>query len=218
MHKTTVVAVLSLMLAGPVAGQEKTTTVEHVRAMLDDLRDWPPDSEEIPKKRAQKWRKDKKNRKRYAQLFAEGGELQSIEFIDTFDYGDVYLIEFENARVLLRYTRHPKERWAWAAMIQLRTTTDEYVRRVLDDLRDWPPDSEEIPKKIARKWSKDKNERERYARLFGEGGELQSIEFIGAFDHGDMYLIEFENARAMVRYVREPRKRWNWRAVVRVPR
>ena len=108
MHKTTVVAVLSLMLAGPVAGQEKTTTVEHVRAMLDDLRDWPPDSEEIPKKRAQKWRKDKKNRKRYAQLFAEGGELQSIEFIDTFDYGDVYLIEFENARVLLRYTRHRK--------------------------------------------------------------------------------------------------------------
>lgn len=218
MYKTVIVALLFLMLSGPVAGQERTTTVEHVRSMLDDLRDWPPDSEEIPKKRTQKWRKDKKVRERYARLFAEGGELQSIEFIDAFDYGDAYLVEFENARVLVRYTREPKERWAWAALIKQRTTTAEHVRGVLDDLRDWPPDSEEIPKKVARKWSKDKSERERYARLFREGGELQSIEFIDAFDHGDMYLVEFENARVMVRYVREPRKRWNWRAIVRVPR
>ena len=119
MYKTIIVAVLSLMLAVPVAGQERTTTDEHVRAMLDDLRDWPPDSEEIPKKIARKWGKNKRDRERYARLFAEGGELQSIELIDAFDRGDVYMVEFENARVMVGYRREPKKRWGWRTMIRV---------------------------------------------------------------------------------------------------
>ena len=55
MSKPIIVAVLSLMLAGPVAGQERTTTAEQFCAVLDDLRDWPPESKEIPKKNARKW-------------------------------------------------------------------------------------------------------------------------------------------------------------------
>ena len=119
MNKTIAVALLSLTLAGPAAAQDFGTSPELVRAILDDLRDWPPDSKAVPKKLARKWRKAKGARERYAELFSEGGELQSIEFIDAFDGGDVYLIEFENARVLLRFVVEPKRRWMWRAMIRL---------------------------------------------------------------------------------------------------
>ncbi len=119
MYKTIIVAVLSLMLAGPVAGQQRTTTDEQVRTMLDDLRDWPPDSQEIPKKRARKWSKNKRDRERYARLFAEGGDLQSIDFIEAFDGGDMYMVEFENARVMIRYRREPKKRYQWGALMRV---------------------------------------------------------------------------------------------------
>ena len=119
MNKTIGVALLTLMLAGPAAGQEWGTSPEQVRAILDDLRDWPPDSKAIPKKVARKWGKDKGTRKKYAELFAEGGELQTIEFIDAFDHGDAYMIEFENARVMLVYVQEPKKRWRWRTMFRL---------------------------------------------------------------------------------------------------
>ena len=88
MYKTIIVAALALTLAGPVRAQERTTTAEGVGAVLEDLRDWPPDSEAVPSKVARKWTKNKGARDRYARLFAEGGELQSIDFIDAFDAGD----------------------------------------------------------------------------------------------------------------------------------
>ena len=119
MNKTIIATALSLMLAGPVAGQGRGTTTEGVQAMLDDLRDWPPDSETIPKKMAREWGKNKGARDKYAQLFAEGGELQSINFIDVFDRGDIYLIEFENARVLLVYRDKPKKHWTWRTMTKI---------------------------------------------------------------------------------------------------
>ena len=119
MYKVIIATALSLMLAGPVAAQERTTTVDGVQAVLDDLRDWPPNSEAIPKKVARKWKKDKGARDKYARLFAEGGALQSIDFIDAFDGGDAYLIEFENARVLLLYRSEPKKRWRWRTMIRM---------------------------------------------------------------------------------------------------
>ena len=119
MYKAIIVAALSLILASPLAGQERVTTAEHVQAILDDLRDWPPDSEAIPKKVARKWGKDKGARDKYARLFADGGELQSIDFIDAFDRGDAYLLEFENARVLLLYRTKPRKRWTWHTMIRI---------------------------------------------------------------------------------------------------
>ena len=119
MYRTIIVAALSLILAGPASAQERTTTAERVRAMLDDLRDWPPDSEEIPNKVARKWKKDRRARDKYERLFAEGGELQSVDFIDAFSVGDAYLIEFENARVLLVYRTGPKKQWRWRAMIRM---------------------------------------------------------------------------------------------------
>ena len=120
MYKTAIAASLALMLAGPVAAQERTTTDEGVRAVLADLKDWPPDTDAVPSKVARKWKKNKGARDKYARLFAEGGELQSIDFIDAFDVGDAYLIEFENARVLLVFRTEPKKRWTWRAMVRLR--------------------------------------------------------------------------------------------------
>ena len=119
MNKTISVALLSLMLAGQAAAQEWGTTSEQVRAILDDLRDWPPDSKAVPKKVAREWAKNKGSREKYAKLFVEGGELQSMEFIDAFDRGDVYLIEFENARVLLVYRQNPTKQWLWRTIIRL---------------------------------------------------------------------------------------------------
>ena len=118
MYKLMIAVALCAMLTGPVAAQERTTSNEQVQAVLDDLRDWPPDSETIPKKVARKWKKDKGSRDKYSRLFAEGGKLQSIDFIDAFDAGDAYLIEFENARILLVYRTTPKKRWAWRTMIR----------------------------------------------------------------------------------------------------
>ena len=119
MYKPIVAVALCAMLTGPVAGQKRATTAEDVQAVLDDLRAWPPDSEQVPKKVARKWKKDKGARDKYARLFAEGGELQSIDFIDAFDGGDAYLIEFENARVLLLYRTEPKKRWTWRTMVRV---------------------------------------------------------------------------------------------------
>ena len=119
MNKTILATVLSLALACPVAGQERTTTADDVRAILDDLRDWPPDSEAIPDKVARKWGKNKGAREKYARLFAEGGEMKSIDFIDAFDRGDAYMIEFENARAMVVYRPEPKKRWTWRTMIRI---------------------------------------------------------------------------------------------------
>ena len=119
MYKIIIVAALSLTWAGLLGAQERTTTVEGVQAVLDDLREWPPDSEAVPKKFARKWKKDKGARDKYARLFAEGGALQSIDFIDAFDRGDAYLIEFEHARVLLLYRAEPRKRWQWRTMVRM---------------------------------------------------------------------------------------------------
>ena len=118
MYKTIIAASLSLMLVGPVAAQERTTTDEGVRAVLADLKVWPPDTDAIPSKVARKWKKNKGARDKYPRLFAEVGALRSIDFIDAFDVGDAYLLEFENARVLLVYRTEPKKRWTWRTMVR----------------------------------------------------------------------------------------------------
>ena len=104
MYKSIGIAVVSLLLAGPVAGQE-STSVEQVRALLMDIQDWPPDSAEIPTKMAKKWGKDRKAKKKYKALFKQGGAIESIQFLDTFRETDIYWIRFENARLLVQYAR-----------------------------------------------------------------------------------------------------------------
>ena len=99
-----------------MAAQERATTTEDVRAV--DLREWSPDTEAIPSKVARKWRKNEGALDTYARLFAESGDLQSIDFTDAFDAGDAYLLEFENAPVLLVYRTRPKKRWTWRTMVR----------------------------------------------------------------------------------------------------
>ena len=93
-----------LGLAAPAPG-ERSTTGEHVRAMLEDLRDWPPDSAEVPPAMAKKWGGNNNARKTYARLFEHGGAIESIQYVETFQRADVYWVRFENARLLIRYAR-----------------------------------------------------------------------------------------------------------------
>ena len=93
-----------LGLAAPAPG-ERSTTVEHVRAMLEDLRDWPPDSAEVPPAMAKKWGGNNNARKKYARLFEHGGAIESIQYVETFQRADVYWVRFGNARLLIRYAR-----------------------------------------------------------------------------------------------------------------
>ena len=64
-----------------------------------------------------------------------------------------------------------------ASVTGQRSTTEEHVRAMLEDLRDWPPDSAEVPPTITKKWGGNDNAREKYARLFEHGGVVQSIQF-----------------------------------------
>ena len=91
-------------IAAPATGQ-RSTTVEHVRAMLDDLRDWPPDSAEVPPRTTKEWGGNNKARDRYARLFERGGAIQSIQFLETFQGSDIYWVRFDSARLLVRYAR-----------------------------------------------------------------------------------------------------------------
>ena len=83
----------------------RSTTVEHVHAVLEDLREWPPDSAEVPPTMAKEWGGNNNAKNKYGRLFAEGGALESIEFLETFQGADVYWVRFENARLLVRYAR-----------------------------------------------------------------------------------------------------------------
>ena len=91
--------------AAPTEGEPSSTTVETLRALLEDLRDWPPDSAEVPPRFTKEWGGNAGARDKYARLFDEGGALQSIQFLETFRGLDVYWVRFENARLLVRYAR-----------------------------------------------------------------------------------------------------------------
>ena len=93
-----------LTLAAPAAAQQ-STTVEHVRAMLEDLRDWPPDSAEVPPTTTKEWGGNNNARDKHARLFEHGGAIESIQLLETFKGADVYWVRFENARLLVRYAR-----------------------------------------------------------------------------------------------------------------
>lgn len=91
--------------AAPTVGEPSSTTVESLRAMLDDLRDWPPDSAEVPPRFTKEWGGNAGARDKYARLFDERGALESIQYLETFRGLDVYWVRFENARLLVRYAR-----------------------------------------------------------------------------------------------------------------
>ena len=100
----TAVSESSTTPAAPGAGL-RSTTVEQLRAMLEDLRDWPPDSDEVSPTMTKEWGGNKGARDKYARLFEQGGAIESVEFLETFQGADVYWVRFENVRLLVGYAR-----------------------------------------------------------------------------------------------------------------
>ena len=91
----------ALILAAPVASQE-TTTVDEARAAIADLRDWPPDFDSMTKRLAKGIKKGKKGARKF---FKDAGELERIEFWETFGGQDLYLLYFQNSRAGMRFAR-----------------------------------------------------------------------------------------------------------------
>ena len=91
--------------------------------MLEDLRDWPPDSDEVPPRMTKEWGGNNGARDKYARLFEHGGAIESVEFLETFQGADVYWVRFENARLLVRYARDG------AGMLRMFRSTPFGLRR-----------------------------------------------------------------------------------------
>ena len=96
---TTIAA--ALVLAGPVGSQE-TTTADDVRAVVADMRDWPPDYGEMDSRLAKAYRKGKK---RTLRFFEDAGKLERVTFWETFGGADLYLLDFENCRAAMQFAR-----------------------------------------------------------------------------------------------------------------
>ena len=100
MYRLITLVAAAFLLAGPVASQH--TTTDDVRAAIADLRDWPPDYDGMSKRLARGVKKAKKGTRKF---FKDAGELERIEFWETFGGQDLYLLYFENCRAGMRFAR-----------------------------------------------------------------------------------------------------------------
>ena len=90
-----------LMLSGPVIGQE-TTNSEQLRATIEDIRDWPPDYDGMRTKLAKAVRKGKS---KMLKRLTKNGDIESVEFIESFKGVDLYYVRFHNNRWFMRFAR-----------------------------------------------------------------------------------------------------------------
>ena len=99
--KALVTMAVCLTLSVPVIGQE-TTNSEQLRAVLEDLRDWPPDYDGMATKLAKIVRKKKSNTRK---VFERSGDIESVEFIESFKGVDLYYVRFQYHRWFMRFAR-----------------------------------------------------------------------------------------------------------------
>ena len=99
--KTLATVAVCLMLSGPVIGQE-TTNSEQLRATLEDIRDWPPDYDGMGTKLGKAIRKHKSKTRK---LFKRSGDIESVEFIESFRGVDLYYVRFQFNRWFVRFVR-----------------------------------------------------------------------------------------------------------------
>ena len=99
--RTLATMVFCLILSGPAIGQE-TTTPDELRAALEDIRDWPPDYDGIESRMA---KRIKKGKSKTLKHFKQGGNIDSVEFIESFGGADLYYVRFQKSRWFVPFKR-----------------------------------------------------------------------------------------------------------------
>ena len=92
---------ICLMLTGPVCGQE-TTTADGLRALIEDIRDWPPDFDGMGSGLA-KAVKEQKSKK--MKRLRQAGRIESVDFIESYRGVDLYYVRFRKQRWFVRLER-----------------------------------------------------------------------------------------------------------------
>ena len=99
--RTLATMAICLILYGPAIGQE-TTTPDELRAVLEDIRDWPPDYDGMDSRLAEALKKDESKARKDLK---QSGNINSIEFIESFRGIDLYYVRFEENRWFVGFKR-----------------------------------------------------------------------------------------------------------------
>ena len=99
--RTLATMAICLILSGLAIGQE-TTTPDELRAVLEDIRDWPPDYDGMDSRLADAV---KKGGSQTRESFKQSGNINSVEFIESFRGVDLYYVRFEENRWFVGFTR-----------------------------------------------------------------------------------------------------------------
>ena len=99
-----IAACLALSLPAAAAAQEFTTT-DDVRAAIEDFRDGTLDDLPVTAK-IRKNPPSQKHKSRHVKRFKSFGATESVTFWETFGGADLYLVAFENARVVIALVRN----------------------------------------------------------------------------------------------------------------
>ena len=99
-----IAACLALSLPAAAVAQESTTT-DDVRAAIEDFRDGTLDDLPMTAK-VRKSARSQKHKSRHVKRFKSFGATESVTFWETFDGADLYLVAFENARVVIALARN----------------------------------------------------------------------------------------------------------------
>ena len=91
---TAIAAVLALilLLCGPSAVAQETTSEDDLRAVIEDLSDWPPNYEDMESPLANAIKEQKKH---VIEFFRNYGSLSSVQYLDTFKGIDIYFVRFQ---------------------------------------------------------------------------------------------------------------------------
>ena len=98
---------LSVVLCGPSALAQETTSEDDLRAVIEDFRDWPPNLKDMEKGLQKAVREQRKTVRKF---FQDSGSLKSVEFLDTFKGIDIYYVRFQYGPAVFTIRRSERGR------------------------------------------------------------------------------------------------------------
>lgn len=98
---------LSLVLCGPSAFAQETTSEDDLRSVIEDIRDWPPNFKDMERPLGKAVKDQKKSVRKF---FRDYGDLSSVEYLDTFKGIDVYYVRFRYGPTVFTIRRSERGR------------------------------------------------------------------------------------------------------------